>query len=142
MKTHVEFRSTAFPPEENGADEVNPGRFGRQLARFVAEGLRKKGFATKEPVEADWGWRVPIENEGFDLWIGCGNYDEYPEDGFLCFIEPHTPTLRRWLFWKIDVSDRVTALQRAIHDVLISHTQIRDIKWWTYDEFNRPNKKS
>lgn len=141
MKTHVEFRSDAFPLEEDGADEVNPGRFGRRLARFVSDELKAKKFAAYEPVEADWGWIVPIANKGFELSIGCGNYDEYPEDGFLCFIEPHTPTIRRLGFlWKIDVSDRVNALQRALDEVLSEHPGVRDIRWWTYDEFNRPRR--
>ena len=45
---------------------------------------------------------------GYRLWIGCGNYEEYP-DGFLCFIEPSKPFVRKW-FRKIDTTDRLSAL--------------------------------
>ena len=93
MKTHVEFRSAAFPPYEGEEDEINPGRYGKRVAEFLIRGLKQKGFQPSEPVAEDWGWVVPIQNDAFRLWIGCGNYDEYP-DGFLCFIEPHQPTIR------------------------------------------------
>jgi hypothetical protein len=70
------------------------------------------------------------------LWIGCGNYEEYP-DGFLCFIEPHKPTIRKFLR-KIDTSARVGALREAIDQLLSTNPGIRDKRWWTFDEFNRP----
>jgi len=37
-----------------------------------------------------------MSHEKFRLWIGCGRYQEYP-DGFLCFIEPHEPFVRKLL---------------------------------------------
>jgi hypothetical protein len=70
------------------------------------------------------------------LWIGCGHYQEYP-DGFLCFIEPHTPFVRRFLK-KIDTRERVSSLQRAIDNVLGEAAGVRDKRWWTHDEFNNP----
>lgn len=140
MKTHVEFRSDKFPPYEGEEDEINPGRYGKRIAEFLVRGLKEKGFEPLDPVAEDWGWLVPIRNDGFKLWIGCGNYDEYP-DGFLCFIEPHKPRIRRWLLWTVDTSARVTALQEAIDQVLSGHPAIRDKKWWSYEDFNRPGQQ-
>jgi hypothetical protein len=77
---------------------------------------------------------VPIENAGFDLWIGVGNYEEYP-DGFLCFIEPHTDYVRRFLR-KIPTRERVQALRRRLDAALVAHAHIRDVKWSTHEEFN------
>ena len=87
MKTHVQFRSDAFPPYDGEEDEINPGRYGKRVAEFLVRGLKDKGFEPLDPVAEDWGWVVPIKNDGFNLWIGCGNYDEYPDDGFVCFID-------------------------------------------------------
>lgn len=136
MKTHVEFRSDAFLPYEGEEDEIYPGRFGKRLAEFLHAGLNQNGFEAGEPFAEDWGWIVPISNSEFSLWIGVGNYDEYPEDGFLCFIEPHQPRIRKWLFWTIDTSERISALQLAMNRVPTANPAIRDVKWWTYDEFN------
>jgi hypothetical protein len=105
MKTYVEFRSDKFPAYKSEEHEINPGRYGKRVAEFLAVGLRSHGFQTQELIAEDWGWRLPIENNGFNLWIGCGNYDEYP-DGFLCFIEPHVPFIRK-LIRKVATQSRV-----------------------------------
>lgn len=136
MKSHVEFRSDKFPAYEGEGEEINPGRYGKRLAEFMAAGLRSRGFEPGELVGEDWGWVVPIKNDSFKLWIGCGNYEEYP-DGFLCFIEPHAPFIRK-LFKKIDTQQRVEALRQAMDEVLSETAGIRDKKWWTHEEFNQP----
>jgi hypothetical protein len=136
MKTQVEFRSDKFPAYENEEHEINPGRYGKRLAEFLAAGLRTRGFEPEELIAEDWGWVVPIKNDGFKLWVGCGNYEEYP-DGFLCFIEPHAPVIRK-LFKKIDAQARVEALQTAMDAVLSGQAGIQDKKWWTHEEFNNP----
>ena len=143
LKTHVEFRSTAFPPYEGEEDEINPGRYGKRVAELLFRGLKLHGFQPLEPISEDWGWILPIQNDGFRLWIGCGNYDEYPDDGFLCFIEPHQPTIRKFLFFgKIDVSARIIALQMAIDEVLSAEPEIHNKQWWSYQEFNNPGNRT
>ena len=140
MKTYVEFRSNEFPPYEGEEEETNPSRYGKRVAEFLVRGLKDKGFEPLEPLAEDWGWKVPIKNDGFKLWIGCGNYDEYP-DGFLCFIEPHDRAIRRFPFlWKVDTSAKVSALQAAIDQVLSVNPSIRDKRWWSHEEFIRPSR--
>ena len=136
MQTHVEFRSDSFPPYDGEEQEVNPGRYGKRLAEFLNSGLSEKGFLPGKLLAKDWGWVVPIENDAFRLWVGCGNYDEYP-DGFLCFIEPQTPTVRKF-FRKIDTSKRVESLRDAIDELLAAAPDVRDKRWWTYHEFIHP----
>jgi hypothetical protein len=137
LKTHVEFRSSAFPPYDREEEGINPGRYGKRLAEFLVAGLKQQGFEALEPVAEDWGWVVPIKNNRFPLSIGCGNYDEYPDDGFLCFIEPHLPTVRSWLFWTVDTTATINSLQAAIDQILAANPAIRDRKWWSFEEFNR-----
>ena len=127
MQAHVEFRSDRFPPVEGDDEEVNPGRYGKRLAEFIRRGLTERGIEAEEPRPEDWGWLVPVRNEQFRLWVGCGNYDEYP-DGFLCFIEPHERVIRKW-FRKIDTTERVAAVRRALDD-LLNTEGIREKKWW------------
>jgi hypothetical protein len=136
MQTHVEFRSDRFPALEGEEKLVNPELWGKQLADFLRAGLRGQGFETKEPVAEDWGWVVPVVNKSFRLWIGCGHYQECP-DGFLCFIEPHTPFVRK-LFKKIDTRERIAALRQAMDKVLAEDAGISSKRWWTYEEFNNP----
>jgi hypothetical protein len=128
MKTHVEFRSARFPPYEKEEDEINPGRWGKRLAEFLAERLARSGFPSGEIYAEDWGWAIPIENDGFSLWVGCGNYEEHA-DGFLVFIEPSKPVIRR-LWRKISTEVRVTALAAAIESILSREPSVRDLRWW------------
>ena len=67
--------------------------------------------------------------------IGCGNYQQYP-DGFLCFIEPHTPFVHKFPFRKIDTRGQVIALQEALDSLLSDASDMRSKRWWTHEEFN------
>jgi hypothetical protein len=135
MKTHVEFRSDQFPPYEGEEDKVNPGLYGKRLAEFLVRELKPKGFQPFDPIAEDWGWVIPIRNDGFRLWIGCGHYEEHP-DAFLCFIEPHQPSIRKFPFLRTtDTSRRVGELQQALDEILDTDPSVREKRWWTYEKF-------
>lgn len=134
MKTHVEFQSKAFPAYEGEEDEINPGRWGKRLAEFLKGKLEEANIPTNDIYFEDWGVGLPIGNAEFPMWIGCGNYDEY-EDGFLCFIEPSKPTIRRW-FRKIDTTAKVEEIAKALNYILINSPEIYDVRWWTENEQN------
>lgn len=132
MKTHVEFRSSAFPAYEGEEEEINPGRWGKRLAQFLKSKMDEFNVPTDEIYLEDWGVAIPIKNEEFPMWIGCGNYEEH-EDGFLCFIEPSKPVVRRW-FRKIDTTARVEQVSNTLNKILFNSPDIHDIRWWTADE--------
>lgn len=139
MKTHVVFRSADFRPYDEEAAQINPGRYGKRVAELLIRGLAERGIEPLELIAEDWGWVIPIKNDSFKVWIGCGNYEDYT-DGFLCFIGPHKPTVvRRFLaLGRIDVSAKVMKLQTAIDQVLSVTPGVRDIKWSTSEAFNTP----
>jgi hypothetical protein len=68
FRTNLEFRSNAFPAKPGVGERINPGRWGAALARFLREGLLKRGMATAEAVAEDWGYCISIENPDFNLW--------------------------------------------------------------------------
>jgi hypothetical protein len=127
MKTQVEFRSAAFPAYEGEEENINPGRWGKRLAEFLQQKLMEENIPTGEIYFEDWGVALPIKNEAFPLWIGCGNLDE-TEDGFVCFIEPSKPYVRRW-FRKIETVPTVTRLSETLDRILRSQPEIRDVEW-------------
>ena len=135
MRTHLEFRSTAFPAYPGEDDEINPGRHGRRLADFIVKGLSGRGFEVSGMCAEDWGWRIDLRNDDFPLWIGCGNYEEY-DDGVLCFIEPAQPFVRRW-FKSIATSDTVERLAAALEQIILNGGDARDLRWWTAAESAR-----
>jgi hypothetical protein len=137
MKTLVEFRSDAFPPYDGEEETINPGVYGRRLAEFLANGLKAKGFEPLKPIAEDWGWILPIRNDNFRMWIGCGTRGR--RNDFLCFIEPHQPVIRRFLlFGKVDTASKVTVLREAIDELLVAHPEVHDVRWWAHQEFTQP----
>ena len=137
MKTHLEFVSKAFPPAPGEDKVINPGRFGKRLAEFLRQQLPIYGFAVKSLGPEDWGWRVELEHAAFPLWIGCGNYEEF-DHGFLCFIEPSKPVIRK-LFGKVDTTATVEKLSDALEAVLRKSGQVSQLRWWAEGEA-RPAK--
>lgn len=127
MKTQVSFRSAKFPPYEGEEDQINPGLWGKRLAEYLVQALAAKGIATEPMVAEDWGWYVPVVNEGFRLALCCGHQDG-DDDEFLCFTEPATPVVKK-LFKRIDATPQLTRLTDALRDILASDPDIRDIEW-------------
>jgi hypothetical protein len=76
MQTHVEFTSLDFPAYLGEDKEINPRRFGKRLAEFLAQKLPQHGFSVSSIGTEDWGVMVELDNPEFPLWVGCGNYEE------------------------------------------------------------------
>ena len=90
MKTQVEFRSSKFPPYEGEEEEINPGLWGKRLAEYLVQRLSEKGIKTEGIVGEDWGYYIPVQNEGFKLAICCGHQNG-DDDQFLCFTDRQYP---------------------------------------------------
>ena len=132
MKSHVEFRSSKFPAYEGEDAEINPGRWGKRLAEYLCLKLRNKGVTVGSIYSEDWGWAIPVEGKPVKMWIGCGNYEEYP-DRFLCFIEPSKPIIQK-LFQRIGISKDVSLILEKIDEILKEDPDINSIRWWSEDE--------
>jgi len=127
VKTQVEFRSSKFPPYEGEEEEINRGLWGKRLAEHLVQKLSENGIATGELIAEDWGWYVPVQNDGFDLALCCGH--QYGDDDqFLCFTEPKTPVVRKF-FRKLDATIQLTRLVEALGQILESDPDIQEIVW-------------
>lgn len=127
MKTQVEFRSAKFPPYEGEEEQINPGLWGKRLAEYLVLKLSERGIATDEIIAEDWGWYIPVRNEGFRLAICCGHQNG-DADEFLCFTDPSTPIVKK-LFQKIDATAQLTRLTEALQQILASDPEITDVVW-------------
>lgn len=127
MKTQVEFRSSKFPPYEGEQEQINPGLWGKRLAEYLVQKLSENGIKTEQIVAEDWGYYIPVENEGFRLAICCGHQNG-DEDEFLCFTDPGTPVVKKFLR-KIDARDQLSRLTQAMQQILASDPEIRDVVW-------------
>lgn len=127
MKTQVEFRSFKFPPYEGEEDEINPGLWGKRLTEYLAQKLTERGIATEEMIVEDWGCYLPIRNEGFPLALCCGHQNG-DDDEFLCFTDPSTPKVKKFLR-TIDATAQLTRLLEAVRLILASDPDIREVVW-------------
>src|SRR4029079_10182788 len=106
----------------------NPGLWGQRLAEYLAEKLAERGIETGAMVAEDWGWFVPVLIDGRRLALACGH--QYGDDDqFLCFTDPSTPVVRRFFFWKVDVTPQLTRLTEALRQILESDPDIQDVIW-------------
>jgi hypothetical protein len=127
MKTQVEFRSKKFPPYEGEEEQINPGLWGKRLAEYLVQKLAEKGIRTDTIIAEDWGWYIPIPNEGFRLAICCGHQNG-DADEFLCFTEPSTPVVKKF-FKKIDATPQLTRITFALDQILSSDPEITNVVW-------------
>jgi hypothetical protein len=74
FKDIIEFRSTEFVPFLPEAAQVNPGRYGAELAFWLSSVLARRGIVTSYPESEDWGWYIEYSaEEGSEFAVHCGN---------------------------------------------------------------------
>lgn len=127
MNTQVTFRSSKFQPYEGEEEEINPGIWGKRLAEYFVEKLKGTGVEAEEIIGEDWGWYIPIKNEGFRLAICCGHQDG-DENEFLCFTDPATPIVKKF-FRKTDATEQLSCLVAVMTKILASDPEIRNVEW-------------
>jgi hypothetical protein len=130
MRTHLEFKSIRF---EGGPNSYNPEIHGARLAAFLDERFKSAGYSGGI-IEEDWGWMVNLSNDPFPLWLGCAGYES--PDGWLVFIEPSKPFVRKWLR-KIDAQPAVERVAVQLEKVLTEHGDATGLRWWSDEDSGR-----
>jgi len=134
MRTHIEFRTDKFPAYPDEEEKINPGRWGQRLSEYLQVKLKEHGITTNPSIGfEDWGCIVNLMGTPFDMWIGCGNYEEY-SDGHMCFIEPSKSTIWKFPFKRIDTTTEVNRIADVLEKILKSDPDIRAVSWWAEDQ--------
>ena len=130
LKTHVEFRSNLFPQTQSELEKWDGQIGGENLAKYLAKQLDQFGVITSGYHDEDWGYIIYLGDEKYQsIWIGCGHYKEY-ENGFLVFLNPSQPIIRKWFFKKMDISVQLIELTDIINKILHNDSDIHQIQWW------------
>lgn len=112
----------AFTIEPGEDASTNPGCYGKALAHWIANALKKQGIDVLDVLAEGWGWCVRLKSHPYSLWIGCGNVqNDAPLDDIIwhCFVTAEVPFWKFWVRWssgaqlKADVSRVRSALQAA-----------------------------
>src|SRR5262245_38288909 len=105
------FTSSKFAIEPGEDAEINPGIYGRQLAKWLKARLEERGYPSVDIINEDWGRCVMCQRDPFMLWVGCANVttDETSTDPIVwhCFATAEVFFWKR-LFRTIDTEPALT----------------------------------
>ena len=125
MDDSVTFRSSRFKPVLPEESQVNPGRYGAELAFWLCSELAQDGIVTSYPNYEDWGWFLEyVTSDGEEFWLCCGNTDG-KDDEWQCFLKP----LARGLFRSKADIEHAKPLLDGLKRVLERSEGISDIEW-------------
>lgn len=121
----VTFTSPRFKPLLPDDCQVNPGRYGAELAYWLCTELAQANIIASYPNYEDWGWFLDYRSEtGEEFRLCCGNVDG-GEEQWMCFLEP----LSKGLFkGKADPAS-ASRLRTALGQLLENSPDISDIEW-------------
>jgi hypothetical protein len=125
MNTSVTFTSDRFIPYLPDDAQVNPGRYGFELAAWISRELAKKGVMTSYPNYEDWGWFIEYASEaGEEFWLCCGNV-EGAQNEWHCFLDPKS----KGLFARKPNLAGAMPLLVALKETLDNAAYLTDVNW-------------
>lgn len=126
MQNAVTFSSIRFRPVLPEESQVNPGRYGAELAFWLCTRLAEAGVVTSYPNYEDWGWFIEyITPEDDAFWLCCGNV-EGENDRWHCFLQPKSKGMLRR---KIPPVETARPLLNALACILQKEDTVHDITW-------------
>jgi hypothetical protein len=126
METSVDFESKMFAPYLPDEAQVNPGRYGAELAFWLSRKLAQRGTLTSYPQHEDWGWFIEYVTEDDDeYWLCCANRDR-AQDKWRCYLEPKAKSL----FGRNKAPvEGARPLMTALRDLLTEEPGISNVTW-------------
>lgn len=126
MDTDVTFSSKRFRPVLPEESQVNPGRYGAELAFWLCTELARAGVVTSYPNFEDWGWLIEyIAPDGEEFWLCCGNV-EGADDEWHCFLQPKG---KGFFGRKKPEIEKARPLLEALVRVLEAETSVHNVRW-------------
>ena len=71
----TQFVAEAMAEDSGDPPQANPGRYGEEVATWLADHLRERSWDVGDVFCEDWGWVVRVQREGSTLDLNCGNED-------------------------------------------------------------------
>lgn len=142
IKTVVTFKSSAFNISEPKKYFINPSCFGDDLAIWLINQLRGKGYEVSDaPLQEDFGWYFTFRASDVEhcFVIGHRPPDDNNEGLWIGWLE------RSRGFLLSLVGARKRGIQpvagQVIHEILSGCSQIRDMRWHFAKDFDTGSAK-
>jgi hypothetical protein len=127
MTTTARFESTRFGPLRPESEQVNPGVYGEELARWLAARLTETEGSEPRVDYEDWAWLVELPLGKGHAWIFCAN--EYgSDDVWMIDVRPR-PRFLGWLRRPAVTADDLFGLCRRLHVIFQSEATITNLEW-------------
>jgi len=136
-KTVVTFKSSAFNTSEQREYFINPGCFGDDVAKWLGEQLRSRGYqAADAPGQEDFGWYLSFTVSGIEhcFVIGHRPGNEEDEGVWIGWLERSRSYVASVLGGR--QRDIQPSAARAVHEILSSSPQIRNVRWHLRRDFD------
>ena len=131
LRSVVTFRSTSFNTTQSKEYFINPGCFGDDLVRWIAEELSRRGARTEHPGQEDFGWYVKFDFGG-EPHVFVTAYR--PDDCWIAWLEKASGLWGTLIgSGNRNLSPRAA---RELHNILSTSPQISDLKWHYKKDFD------
>lgn len=126
--TTVRFRSQNFRPLRPEEDQVNPGVYGEELARWVATRLVESGSIEPRVDFEDFAWLVELPFGDATAWLLCAN--ECGSDEIWMIDVREAPRFLGWVRRPKLPANELLDLCTKIHAILAAETGLSEIEWF------------
>jgi hypothetical protein len=127
MTTSARFGSTRFRPRRHESEQVNPGVYGEELARWLAARLGESAGTQPRVDYEDWAWLVELRVGGGHAWIFCAN-EHGSDDVWIIDVRPRARFLG-WFRRPGVTPDELFGLCKRLHVILSSEATITELEW-------------
>lgn len=124
----VRFRSKGFRPLRPEEDQVNPGVYGEELARWVAGRLAEAERMEPRVDFEDFAWLVELPFGGATAWLLCAN--EYGSEDIWMIDVREAPRLMGWVRRSRLPASAILDLCTRIHAIQAAEPGISEIEWF------------
>lgn len=142
IQTVVTFTSSLFNTSTQKAYFINPGCFGEDVAKWLADQLRNKGYeAANLPGQEDFGWYFTFQVSGIEYCfvISYRPADKNEEGVWIGWLERSRGLVASILGGRKRGIDPQAA--QAIHEALSSSPQIGNIRWHFEHDFKAAHEE-
>ena len=123
----VTFSSAFFQVEPGEDAQTNPGIFGKALAHWLAEQLRRRGVPVLDVVAEDWGWCVTVKTQPLRLGVACASFDG-STTRWRAFVFAERGPLQ-WVRRSGDPRAEVAELRSHLAAVIAAVPDATDVEW-------------
>mgnify|MGYP003693930853 CR=1 FL=1 len=128
MKNASRVPLSKFPPYEGSRNRSIPACGANVWLSKLVRKLSDKGIKTEEIIAEDWGWYIPVQNEGFRLAICCVATRTATMMSSSASLIQSTPVAKKF-FKKIDATAQLTRLTEAMQQILSADPEIKEVVW-------------